>query len=174
MGHVSYLSSINHSRTGSWFDWTKPCFSPYSVPPLPEHLGLASNLGAHINLGFVDKGEAYTHSAGVVLGLPTASDDFRAIQVLEFQMQNLPCPILRSFDIFGFALEAGLLPIGDCEKVRSCLLREGRWIPAALKNSSFANGITNFSLRLRDSSKAPSSAAQAPTRYSDPLYVTRI
>lgn len=125
-------------------------------------------------LGFVDKGEAYTHAAGVVLGLPTASDDFRAIQVLQFQMQNLPSPILRSFDLFGFALEAGLVPIEDCEKVRSCLLKDGRWIPAALKNTSFANGISNFPLRLRDSTKAPSSGAQVPTTFSDPLYVTRI
>lgn len=125
-------------------------------------------------LGFVDKGEAYTHAAGVVLSLPTASDDFRAIQVLQYQMQNLPCPILRSFDLFGFALEAGLLPIQDCEKIRSCLVKEGRWIPAALKNTSFANGITNFPLRLRDSTKAPSSSAQAPTSYSDALYVARI
>src|ERR1700693_5162549 len=45
------------------------------------------SLGARY-LGFVDKGEAYSHAAGVVLGLPVASDDFRAIEVLQFQMQN--------------------------------------------------------------------------------------
>lgn len=130
-------------------------------------------LGA-VYLGFVDKGEAYTHAAGVVLGLPAASDDYRAIQVLQFQMQNLPCPTLRSFDLFGFAHEVGILSIQECEKVRSCLLKENRWIPAALKNSSFANGISNFLLRLRDGSNAPVSGAQAPATFSDTLFLTRI
>jgi hypothetical protein len=143
-----------------------------SAPPGTSWAGFQS-LGTQY-LGLVDKGEAYTHAAGVVLGMPTASDDFRAIQVLQFQMQNLPSPILRSFDLFGFALEAGLLPVEDCEKVRSCLLKEGRWIPAAFKYTSIAKGITHFSLRLRDSTKAPSSSVQAPTTFSNPLYVTRI
>lgn len=143
-----------------------------TAPPGTSWAGFQS-LGAQY-CGFVDRGEAYTHAAGVVLGLPTASDDFRAIQVLQYQMQNLPCPVLRSFDLFGFALEAGLLPIQDCENVRSCLIKEHRWIPAALRNASFANGITNLALRLRDSTKAPTTGAQTPTSFSDPLYITRI
>lgn len=131
------------------------------------------SLGAQY-LGFVDKGEAYTHAAGVVLGLPTASDDFRAIQVLQFQMQNLPCPILRSFDLFGFAHEATILPLQECERVRSCLLKENRWVPAAFKNNSFEKGIANFPLRLRDTSKAPPQGAKTPVTFSDALFVTRI
>lgn len=130
------------------------------------------SLGAQY-LGYVDRGEAYTHAAGVVLGQPTASDDFRAIQVLQFQMQNLPSPVLRSFDLLGFALEAGILSAQDCEKARDRLLKEGRWVPGAFKHASFVNGLANFSLRLRDSSKAGPSGPQPPKIFSDPLFIAR-
>ena len=131
------------------------------------------SLGARY-MGFVDKGEAYTHASGVVLHMPTASDDFRAIQVLQFQMQTLPAPVLRSFDLLGFGLESGILSVSDCEKARSNLLKEGRWIPSAFKNASFADGMANFRLRLRDSTKASSPSPQPPTDFSDSLLITRI
>ncbi len=125
-------------------------------------------------LGYVDKGEAYSHAAGVILGVPTASDDFRAIQVLQFQMQNLPSPVLRSFDLLGFALENGILSLSDCEKVRSCLLKEARWVPGSFRHASFADGMTNFCLRLRDASKAVTPSPQPPVSFSDTLFVARV
>jgi hypothetical protein len=141
-------------------------------PPGASWAGFQS-LGSQY-LGMVDKGEAYTHAAGVVLGLPTASDDFRAIEVLIYKMQNLPCPVLRSFDLFGFAYETGILPVTDCDKVRSCLLKEHRFVPGAFKNASFADGMSNFNLRLRDVSKAGPSNSLSANSFSDPLFITRI
>jgi len=177
LGHYAarFVPQLDKSlKNGLLIRLDKPQFQSLLSKALPGASWAGfQTLGAQY-LGLVDKGEAYTHAAGVVLGLPVASDDYRAIQVLQFQMQNLPCPVLRSFDVFGFAHEAGLLPIEDCEKVRSCLLKEGRWVPAALKHTSFANGIANFPLRLRDSTKAPTSGTQAPTMFSDALYITRI
>jgi hypothetical protein len=143
-----------------------------AAPPGASWAGFQS-LGAQY-MGIVDKGEAYTHAAGVVLAQPTASDDFRAIEVLQFQMQNLPSPVLRSFDLLGFAFESGTLHIDDCEKVRSCLLKERRWLPVAFKRASFADGMANFPLRLRDASKAIPLEPRPPTAFSDPLFITRI
>lgn len=143
-----------------------------AAPPGASWAGFQS-LGAQY-MGFVDKGEAYTHAAGVVLALPTASDDFRAIQVLQFQMQNLPAPVLRSFDLLGFAFESGTLPMQDCEKARSCLLKESRWVPGAFKHASFADGLSNFRLRLRDASKASPPGPQPPSIFTDPLFITRL
>ena len=143
-----------------------------AAPPGASWTGFQS-LGAQY-LGYVDKGEAYSHAAGVVLGLPSASDDFRAIRVLQFQMQNLPSPVLRSFDLLGFALESGILSSQDCEQVRSCLLKEGRWVHQAFKHASFADGMANFHLRLRDASKAGSPVPHSPAGFSDPLFITRI
>ncbi len=143
-----------------------------AAPPGASWAGFQS-LGAQY-MGYVDRGEAYSHAAGVVLGLPSASDDFKAIQVLQFQMQSLPSPVLRSFDLLGFALESGLLSIQDCEKVRSCLLKEGRWVHGAFKHASFADGMANFDLRLRDASKATSPAQHLPASFCDALFITRI
>jgi len=142
-----------------------------STAPLGASWAAFQSLGA-VYLGFVDRGEAYTHAAGVVLGLPTASDDYAAIEVLRYQMQNLPCPILRSFDLLAFALQTGILEIKECENVRSCLLRENRWVPAAFKHKSFAEGMANFRLRLRDTRFASHADPQPPATFSDPLFIT--
>src|SRR6266852_495688 len=91
-----------------------------SAPPGASWSAFQS-LGAQY-LGYVDKGEAYTHAAGLVLGMPTVSNDFRAIQLLQSQMMNLPAPVLRSFDLLAFALARGTLAIQDCENARSALL----------------------------------------------------
>lgn len=123
--------------------------------------------------GYVGKGEAYTHAAGVVLGLPTISNDFRAIQLLQSQMMNLPAPILRCFDLLAFCLESGILCIQDCESVRKCLLKSGEGVPKAFAQASFEDGLTNFRVRLRDSAEN-ASVLRGPNAFSDPLYITRI
>jgi len=130
------------------------------------------SLGAQY-LGLSEKGEAYTHAAGVTLRLPVASDDFRAIEVFEFQMKHLPAPVLRSFDLLAFSVESGCLSLPDCEKVRSCLLKEKRWIPGCFRNSSIRDGMANFSCRLRDSTEAPSDL-KPPERFSDTLFIDRL
>jgi len=144
-----------------------------STAPPGASWGSFQSLGAQY-LGFVDRGEAYTHAAGVVLGMPVASDDFRAIEVLQFQMQSLPSPVLRSFDLLGFALERGIMSITDCEKVRTCLQKESRWVPRAFKNASVEEGMRNFRLRLRDASTASSPNLHPPASFSDTLFITRI
>jgi hypothetical protein len=55
----------------------KPLFqSLVSTAPAGASWSTFQSTGAQY-FGFVDKGEAYTHAAGVVLGVPTVSNDFR-------------------------------------------------------------------------------------------------
>ncbi len=92
-----------------------------SAAPAGASWSAFQSIGAQY-FGYVDKGEAYSHAAGVVLGVQTVSNDFRAIQLLQSQMMNLPAPVLRSFDLLAFALASGTLRIQDCENARSALL----------------------------------------------------
>jgi hypothetical protein len=161
-------------RAGLFSKLDKSRFQSFLSSALPGASWASfQSLGAQY-MGFVDKGEAYSHAAGVVLGMPVASDDYSAIQVLQYQMQNLPSPVLRSFDLLAFALEIGALSIQDCEKVRTCLMKERRWVPGVFNNVSFEVGMTRFQVRLRDSAKANISSSAFPTSFSDPLILARI
>lgn len=121
--------------------------------------------------GYVQKGEAYTHAAGITLSLPVASNDFSAIQTLQAQMLTLPVPIIRSFDLLVFSYGAGILDLKDCDAVRKELLRCGEGLPKAFKSSSFEDGMRSFSCRLLDGSAAASSP---PSAFDSTLVVTRI
>ncbi len=161
-------------RAGLFCKLDKSLFQSFlgSARPGASWAGFQS-LGAQY-MGFVDKGEAYSHAAGIVLGMPVASDDYSALQVLQYQMQNLPSPVLRSFDLLGFALEIGSISIQDCEKVRTCLMKENCWVPGVFKNASFEDGLARFQLRLRDAAKAKLPSSSSPTSFSDPLFLSRV
>jgi hypothetical protein len=135
--------------------------------------GAFQSLGTQY-LGYVDKGEAYTHAAGLVLGMPTVSNDFRAIQLLQSQMMNLPVPVLRSFDLLAFALASGTLSIQDCENARSALITSGEGVPGVFRHTSFKGGLPNFTCRLKDSTSASATTPPTPTKFSDTLFVTKI
>jgi hypothetical protein len=142
-----------------------------SAPPGASWSGFQS-LGAQY-FGYVDRGEAYTHAAGIVLGVPTVSNDFRAIQVLQSQMMSLPAPVLRSFDLVAFALESGAMSLQDCEKVRSALLSEGEGVAKAFRHNSFEQGLPSFHSRLRDLSPKSKTTPAIPGSFSDTLFITK-
>lgn len=151
----------------------KPFFQSLvsSSPPGASWSGYQS-LGAQYN-GYVDRGEAYTHAAGVILAVPTASNDFSAIKVLQLQMMNLPAPVLRSFDLLAFALQTGTLCLKDCENARQALMSENEWVAKDFKYASFQSGLATFQCRLRDLPAQPAAPA-TPVSFSDVLFVTRI
>jgi hypothetical protein len=121
--------------------------------------------------GYVQRGEAYTHAAGVALGFPTASNDFKAILTLQAQMLAIPAPVLRFFDLCVFAYECGVLNLKSCEFVRSELLKHGEGLPKAFANSSFEDGLKTFRCRLRSTPGSGAGAAAVGTNYTDPLVV---
>jgi len=98
----------------------------------------------------VQHGEAYTHAAGVTLGLPVVSNDYDAIQTLEAQSFALPSPVLRGFDILAFCHDTGAMTLRECDDVRQELRRHNEGIPKPFMNASFGDGLKSFSCRLRD------------------------
>jgi hypothetical protein len=146
-----------------------------------SHLGAAppgtswstfQTLGARY-YGYVQKGEAYTFAAALSLCVPAASNDFRAMEVLQQQMLSLPTPVLRCFDLVEFARQCGTLTLKECEEIRSGLMKRGEPVPRAFEHASFEDGLNRFTCRLKEGSVPASVSASAPV-YSDPLYITRI
>jgi len=90
---------------------------------------------------------------------------------LEANLLTLPSPVLRGFDLLAFCYQNGCLEPKACEEVRSELSRNGEGMPKAFMNASFADGLKNFSPRLRDGA---ASATTATGTYSAILSVTRI
>ncbi len=127
-------------------------------------------LGAQYS-GYVQKGEAYTHAAGVTLTVPVASNDFSAIQTLQAQMLTLPMPIIRSFDLLVFSCRAGILELRDCDAVSKELLKNGEGLPKAFQNSSFEDGARSFACRLID---GPSAAPSPLSTFASTLAISRI
>ncbi|MHB8411383.1 MAG: hypothetical protein ACYDDI_05480 [Candidatus Acidiferrales bacterium] len=119
--------------------------------------------------GYIGRGEAYTHAAAVSLGLPAASNDRRAIEVMKFQMLPLPSPVLRCFDLLVFAYFDGILNLKDCEDIRKELLKKGEGIPGPFVHASFEDGLKNFPFRLRQVPLASAPLIVPCTTHYDPL-----
>lgn len=103
--------------------------------------------------GPVQRGEAYSHSAGIVLRVPVMSNDGSAIVTL--QAANLPvaCPVLRYFDLLVFSYCASHIGLQGCERIRQKLMqdrREQRSVPAVFRNQSFQAAVASFDCRLQE------------------------
>lgn len=125
-------------------------------------------LGVQLS-GYVQRGEAYTHAAALSLGMPAASNDFRAIQVMKTNMLSVPTPVLRSFDLLVFAYFDGTLDIKDCESIRTELLKSGEGIPGPFKHASFEAGAKVFPCRLRQTTSDLAHLITPCSTHHDPL-----
>ena len=134
----------------------------------PVSLGDIREVGKDFAL-FAQKGESYTHAAGVLLQTPTISNDFNAIRALETNGKRLPPNILRSYDLFAFLHAEGYIDIRVAERILKTLKTYGEWIPRCLLHSSFENGIGGIGCRLLTSLGTSSS----PTGWSGPFFLTR-
>lgn len=110
----------------------------------------------------VGRGEAYTFATAVSLGVPALSHDISAIRVLGEQGFEVPSPVLQLYDLLVCCYQTGVLTESDIDNARKLLLKEGEWMPAAFKNSSFVDGLKSFCPRLLDNSKAPVGAISPP------------
>ncbi len=137
--------------------------------PAPVSLGNIREIGRDYAI-FADKGESYTHAAGVLLQTPTISNDLNAIRSLEENGKRLPPNILRSYDLFAFLLVEGYIDIRTAERILKTLKNSPReWIPKCLQHSSFENGIGGIGCRLLTSLGTSSSS----TGWSGPFFLTR-
>lgn len=96
----------------------------------------------------VDRGEAFTHAASMVLNVPTATNDTTAVTRLLRGGETIPRPILRFWDFVVFAHQAGLLDAAACDKVRQILHKMGEWQHPCFTNCSFDDGLPRFYARL--------------------------
>lgn len=130
--------------------------------------------------GPVQRGEAYSHSAGIVLGVPVMSNDGSAIETL--LASNLPtaCPVLRYFDLLVFSYLTGHIDLVGCERIRKKLMsdkREQRSVPIIFRNQSFESALTKFTCRLEEfvavSDRVVYSIAAAAQSHKDVLRISR-
>jgi hypothetical protein len=135
----------------------------------PVSLADIRELGAEYALDVQD-GEAYTHAAAILLDIPSVSNDINAIKVLENNGKLLPPTILRSWDIFGFFFLEKYLDPRAAEQIRTNLMTQLEWVPACMKNSSFADGFPSMACRLH-TSMATSGGSGG---WSQPFYLRRI
>ncbi len=102
----------------------------------------------------VGRGEAYTHALGVTLGVPVASNDFRAVTALKSVNQQLPSPVLRFFDLLVFGYQEGRLSLSECNEVRANLLSSKEGLDRSFQHASFEDGLRDFVPRLIVADKA--------------------
>jgi hypothetical protein len=99
---------------------------------------------------FMDKGESYTHAAGVILRVPVASNDGSALLVAQRNGIQVYEPVLRMFDLVVLGRQIAFYSDSDCNKIRKELLNRNEGVPAAFKNCSFEDGLPNFYARIID------------------------
>ena len=123
------------------------------VASTTSHASIQS-LGRQYNYR-VDRGEAYTHATGVSLSQPVASNDMNAVRTLRIAGEELPRPVLRTFDLIVFANQIGALSDADCDDLRKSLNDAGEGLPQAWEHASYIDGLSTFVPRLIDPHLVP-------------------
>ena len=132
-----------------------------------QHLGAAYYRRA-------DLGEAYTFAAAVKLGQPAVSNDITAVRALEGAGLQLPCTVLRAFDLAVFAYQSQIVLEADADAFRKALLAErSEFIPKCFRSNSFADGLRKYVPRMLDSSKSGCGMAPSATSpaWANPLMI---
>jgi len=109
----------------------------------------------------VDRGEAYTHAAAGVLGVPVATNDITAVSRLLRDGEDLPRPILRFWDFMVFGHQVAQLDGASCDKVRQKMATIGEGMPRCFTGRGFSVGLPEFYARLVDG-QAPMIGALDP------------
>ncbi len=103
----------------------------------------------------VQRGEAYTHAAAIVLRAAVLSNDSRAIRVLTRAGKQLPVVYLRAYDIVVLFHQRGDLPAKECDAIRKALTNIEDTPHIAFAGCKFVEGLANFYPRLVDSTFVP-------------------
>lgn len=117
----------------------------------------------------VDRGEAFTHAASMVLNVPTATNDTTAVSRLLRGGETIPRPIFRFWDFVVFAHQVDLVDAGACDKVRQFLHKIGERLHPCFSNCSFHDGLPYFYARLACANRPTVGASQPQERFDDRL-----
>lgn len=96
----------------------------------------------------VDRGEAYSHAASIVLGVPIVTGDQRAVRAMLNAGEPLPRPVLRFWDLVALGFQCGWMDANGCDRVRQRLREIGESLPPWLQHRSFQDGLCEFYPRL--------------------------
>lgn len=132
-------------------DWMKARYDPLGVPLFRS----CNEKGEVLHCAGLDRGEAYTYGASLVLRLLVVNDDNSALRRLRRDESDVPVPHLRFWDLLVFGLQSGLLAEKECDVVRSQLLRLSETLPDCFRKSSVHDGLHGFFCRIIDPTKPP-------------------
>jgi hypothetical protein len=121
----------------------------------------------------IDRGEAYTHAASNILGVPSLSQDLEALWRLINAGVYVQRPILRAFDVVIFGLQIGILSEDDCKQVRKDLLRCDQGILSCFRNCAVIDGLPSFYQRLCDAEKTPLGASAPVEKLDERIWIRR-
>ena len=122
----------------------------------------------------VDRGEAYSHSAAMILSVPIATHDYSAVNRLFQEGVVVPRPIIRAFDLVVFGLQTECLTEQDCNGMRKELFRKQQYLPQCFERCAFRDGLPNFYARVLDGSKPRPGSRNPKERFDDAcLYLRR-
>ena len=167
----AFLKKAFNSRTLAVVD--KTLLNSLGYKAAPALLEQMDQLGEKFHRR-VDRGEAYTHAAGNVLGVPTLSQDIAALWQLVKDGIDVQRPVLRAFDVLIFGVQARLAEIESCAKARRLLLKARETILPCFENCSVADGLPNFFLRLCDASLPPLGAEKKLEPFDDRIFVRKL
>ncbi len=120
----------------------------------------------------VDRGEAYTHGAASVLGVPVATNDVTAVNRLLRDGEVVTRPVIRFWDLLVFGLQVGHLEEAACDRVRQHLVSMQERLPPCFTARSFVSGLGEFYARLADSRCSPIGAGTPRENLDQRLYLT--
>ena len=118
----------------------------------------------------VDRGEAYSHATAVELSVPVLSHDRAALDALTNAGLAVPRTVLRFYDLLVFGFQIQRLTASEIDNVRSSLIAQHEFVPAAFKACSFNDGLHNFDARLLDGTKSAVGSGRRPSvPFSSPI-----
>jgi hypothetical protein len=117
----------------------------------------------------VDRGEAYTHAASMVLGVPAATDDTTAISRLLKGDETIPRPVLRFWDFVVFAHQRDLLDAERCDKIRQFLRKMEERLHPCFAKRSYQDGLPYYYARLVCADRPVLGASQPQERFDERL-----
>lgn len=123
---------------------------------------------------FVDRGEAFTHAASMLLNVPVATNDTRAVSKLVRQGEIIPRPILRFWDLVVFSYQAAWLTANECDAIRQFLDKLGERNHPCFTGHSFQDGLPHFYARLACSDQQLIGSNQPQEKFDERMVLARL
>lgn len=120
----------------------------------------------------VDRGEAFTHAASIVLGVPVATNDTSAVYRLLKSGESIPRPIIRFWDLVVFGYQVGHLDDAACDRIRQTLRKLGERSPRCFADRSYLDGLCEFYPRLACAAHELVGSGQPQERFDERLVLS--